>query len=28
MPPRINMIRLTKESKIAPYAWVHPDDDR
>jgi hypothetical protein len=25
--PRVNMIRLTKESKIAPYAWVHPDDE-
>ena len=26
--PRVDMIRLTKERKIAPYAWVHPDDDR
>ena len=26
--PRVHMIRLTKEQKIAPYAWVHPDDDR
>jgi len=26
--PRVNMIRLTQEPKIAPYAWVHPDDDR
>jgi hypothetical protein len=26
--PRINMIRLTKEPKIAPYIWVHLDDDR
>ena len=26
--PRVHMIRLTKERKIAPYAWVHPDDDR
>ena len=24
----VHMIRLTKERKIAPYAWVHPDDDR
>jgi hypothetical protein len=21
------MIKLTKEREIAPYAWVHPDDD-
>jgi hypothetical protein len=26
--PRVRMIRLAKEQKIAPYAWVHPDDDR
>ncbi len=26
--PRVHMIRLTKEQKIAPYPWVHPDDDR
>jgi hypothetical protein len=26
--PRVNMIRLTKEPKIAPYIWVHLDDDR
>jgi len=26
--PRVNMIRLAREPKIAPYAWVHPDDDR
>jgi hypothetical protein len=26
--PRVNMIRLTKEPKMTPYAWVHPDDDR
>jgi hypothetical protein len=21
------MVQLTKEREIAPYAWVHPDDD-
>jgi hypothetical protein len=21
------MIKLTKERAIAPYVWVHPDDD-
>ena len=26
--PRVDMIRLTKERKIAPYPRVHPDDDR
>ena len=26
--PPVHMIRLTKERKIAPYPWVHPDDDR
>lgn len=26
--PPVNMIRLTKESKISPFIWVHPDDDR
>ncbi len=26
--PPVHMIRLTKERNIAPYAWVHPDDDR
>jgi hypothetical protein len=26
--PPVHMIRLTKERQIAPYAWVHPDDDR
>jgi hypothetical protein len=25
--PPVLMIRLTKEQKIAPYVWVHPDDD-
>jgi hypothetical protein len=23
----VHMIRLTKEQKIAPYVWTHPDDD-
>jgi Fe-S-cluster-containing hydrogenase component 2 len=26
--PPVHMIRLTRERKIAPYPWVHPDDDR
>ena len=26
--PPVHLIRLTKEQKIAPYPWVHPDDDR
>jgi hypothetical protein len=26
--PAVHLIRLTKEQKIAPYPWVHPDDDR
>src|SRR5258708_20614822 len=26
--PPVHMIRLTKERSIAPYAWVHPDEDR
>jgi hypothetical protein len=25
--PPVHMIKLTKEREIAPYAWVHPDDD-
>src|ERR1700675_3313259 len=25
--PPVHMIRLTKERMIAPYVWVHPDDD-
>jgi hypothetical protein len=25
--PPVRMIKLTKEREIAPYAWVHPDDD-
>jgi hypothetical protein len=25
--PPLHMIRLTKQREIAPYAWVHPDDD-
>jgi hypothetical protein len=25
---RMNMIRLTKERQIAPYVWVHPDEER
>jgi len=26
--PPVRLIRLTQECKIAPYPWVHPDDDR
>jgi hypothetical protein len=26
--PRVQMVRLAREPKIAPYAWVHPEDDR
>ena len=26
--PPVHMIKLTKEREIAPYVWVHPDDDR
>jgi hypothetical protein len=25
--PPVHMIRLIKEREIAPYVWVHPDDD-
>jgi hypothetical protein len=25
--PPVSMIKLTKEREIAPYRWVHPDDD-
>jgi hypothetical protein len=25
--PPVHLIKLTKEREIAPYAWVHPDDD-
>jgi hypothetical protein len=25
--PPVHMIKLTKEREIAPYVWVHPDDD-
>lgn len=25
--PPVHMIRLTMEPEIAPYVWVHPDDD-
>jgi hypothetical protein len=24
----VQMIRLTEEREIAPYIWVHPDNDR
>ena len=27
-PPPVHMIRLTETREIAPYLWVHPDDDR
>jgi hypothetical protein len=26
--PPVHMIKLTREREIAPYVWVHPDDDR
>jgi hypothetical protein len=26
--PPVHMIKLTKEREIAPYVWVHPDDER
>jgi hypothetical protein len=26
--PPVHMIKLTQEREIAPYAWVHPDEDR
>jgi len=26
--PLVHLIGLTRERKIAPYPWVHPDDDR
>jgi len=26
--PPVHMIRLTKEQSIAPYVWVHPDNER
>jgi hypothetical protein len=25
--PRVRMVKLTMQREIAPYAWVHPDDD-
>jgi hypothetical protein len=25
--PRVHMIKLTMQREIAPYKWVHPDDD-
>ena len=25
--PPVHVIRLTKEQQIAPYVWVHPDDE-
>ena len=25
--PPVHMIKLTREREIAPYVWVHPDDD-
>jgi hypothetical protein len=25
--PPVHMIKLTRAREIAPYAWVHPDDD-
>jgi hypothetical protein len=26
--PPVHLIRLTTERKVAPYPWVHPDDER
>ena len=26
--PRVHMVKLTERQEIAPYKWVHPDDDR
>jgi Fe-S-cluster-containing hydrogenase component 2 len=26
--PPVHMIRLTEEREIAPYVWVHPDEER
>ena len=26
--PPVHMIRLTPKREIAPYKWVHPDEDR
>jgi Fe-S-cluster-containing hydrogenase component 2 len=26
--PPVHMIRLTRERQVAPYPWVHPDDER
>jgi hypothetical protein len=25
--PRVHMVKLTQQREIAPYKWVHPDDD-
>jgi hypothetical protein len=25
--PRVHMIKLTQQREMAPYKWVHPDDD-
>jgi hypothetical protein len=26
--PRVHMVKLTEHCEIAPYKWVHADDDR
>jgi hypothetical protein len=26
--PSVHMIKLTQQREIAPYKWVHPDDER
>jgi hypothetical protein len=26
--PPVHMIKLTQEREIAPYVWVHPDEER
>jgi hypothetical protein len=26
--PPVHMIKLTETREIAPYVWVHPDEDR
>jgi hypothetical protein len=28
LSPPVHMIKLTMEREIAPYAWVHPNDER
>jgi hypothetical protein len=28
LQPPVHIIKLTWEREIAPYVWLHPDDDR